>query len=58
MEIEYRYSKSTLMRQRKEELVNYIQCLESNNNVLWEIIENQTRMLEALYEFNRGDLEN
>ena len=58
MEIEYRYSKSTLMRQRKEELVNYIQCLESNNKVLWEIIENQTRMLEALYEFNRGDLEN
>lgn len=58
MEIEYRYSKSTLMRQRKEELVNYIQCLESNNNVLWEIIENQTRMLEALYEFNKDDLDN
>lgn len=58
MEIEYRYSKSTLMRQRKEELVNYIQCLESNNNVLWEIIENQTKMLEALYEFNKDDLKN
>lgn len=58
MEIEYRYKKSTLMRQRKEELVNYIQCLESNNNVLWEIIENQTKMLEALYEFNKDDLKN
>ena len=56
MNLEYRYSKSILMRQRKKELVNYIQCLESNNNVLWEIIENQTKMLEVLYEFNKDDL--
>lgn len=58
MEIEYRYSKSYLMRQRKEELVNYIQCLERNNNALWNIIDEQSKLLEIFYNFGEDDLKN
>lgn len=46
------------MRQRKEELVNYIQCLERNNNALWNIIDEQSKLLEIFYNFGEDDLKN
>lgn len=56
MEFERRYSKSFLMCQRKEELVNYIQCLERNNNALWNIIDEQSKFIESLYNFKEDEL--
>lgn len=58
MRIEFEHKKSSLMCQRKEELVDYIQCLESNNNALWNIIDEQYKMLLALNGFKKEDLEN
>lgn len=52
MKIEKEHSKSVLMNWTKEQLVEYITCLEYNNNVLHENsniqCENIKSVLEAL----------
>ncbi|MBD5105451.1 MAG: hypothetical protein HDT41_00430 [Lachnospiraceae bacterium] len=56
MRIELEHKKSTLMSQTKKELVNYIQCLESNNNALWSVIDTQSDLLDSLYNFRKEEL--
>ena len=41
MKIEKEYSKSTLIRMSKKELVEYIKCIVHNNNVLQDMLDRQ-----------------
>lgn len=49
---ETEHREKTLQRWTKAELVHHIQCIEHNNNVLYERINNQCRYLESMRKEN------
>ena len=56
MIIEKEHKKETLMNKTKKELVEHIMCLEHNNNVLHETLEQQAKNFETLEKaaYNKG----
>lgn len=48
------YCRSTLMKMKKDELVDYIKCLTHNINVLYERLENQAIAFEKLLKENNS----
>ena len=43
-----RYSRSTMMKWSKRELINYIECCEHNEKVAFETLEQQARNFELM----------
>ena len=43
-----RYSRSTMMKWSKRELINYIECCEHNEKVAYETLEQQARNFELM----------
>ena len=43
-----RYSRSTMMKWSKRELINYIECCEHNEKAAYETLEQQARNFELM----------
>ncbi len=58
MKIEKEHRKTTLMQWTKEQLIEHIMCLEHNNNVLHDTIDQQAQNFKELLKKAEGGSDN